>query len=154
MSRKTPQRRMKLFGDNLGGENSSLSGKYAHSSGESTYCCFGWKYYLLQTHIGLSGHLIGPASLNNSGSEWLCGAVVTSWSIGCEFDPRARQLLGERGSALVNPSRTVGSINYLIGGDNLILLNMDDLCWLLKKFCSCGYWNVKDFIVNGYFVNL
>ena len=34
-----------------------------------------------------------------------------SWPKGCEFNPGSRQLLGERGSALVNPSITIWSVS-------------------------------------------
>ena len=43
------------------------------------------------------------------------GTVLGSWPKGCEFDSGSRQLLGERGSAFVYPSRTIWSIATSLG---------------------------------------
>ena len=45
-----------------------------------------------------------------AGARWLCSIVLGSWPKGCEFDPGSQQFLG-RDSALVNPSRTVWSVD-------------------------------------------
>ena len=79
-----------------------------HKDESDNFC---WLYLYMGWEIkGIYIKEIIYCSSLEEGVGWLCGSVVGSWP-GGEFHPGSRQLLGERGSTLVNPSTTLWYID-------------------------------------------